>query len=156
MSKKNPLQCILEANKHSWFFNTFQIKETIYHESLVVSSLVKKQDSVFPICCCSWLWHHPFSFCLHVLHVWTSICLSLSASTRASSPFLSSSAPLSPCSHCSLGMPPVPILAETSSIHAPHVSVMNPQLFISPSSSPVCWTWQMTGDLQSFAPQGSR
>lgn len=47
-----------------------------------------------------------------------------------------------------------PILAKTSSKHAPCVLVMNPQLFFTPSSSPVCWTWQMSGDLQSFAPPG--
>ncbi|KAG7465436.1 hypothetical protein JOB18_018938, partial [Solea senegalensis] len=40
----------------------------------------------------------------------------------ASSPSFASSVSLSLCSYCSPGMPPVSVLAETSSIHAPHVS----------------------------------
>lgn len=78
-----------------------------------------------------------FSFHLHIC-LYLSIYLPLSTRTGISSLELSSSALLSPCSHCSLGMPPLPILAESSSIHAPRVSVMNPQLFISPFVFPLC------------------
>lgn len=80
----------------------------------------------------------PHFFLLPPSYMSVSIYLPLSTSTGISSPELSSTALLSPCSHCSLGMPNVPILAESSSIHAPRVSVMNPQLFISPFVFPLC------------------